>query len=245
MKVLKWALGIILGLVSLIFILGFIIHEKEPSGMSTREADQLAENMVTALNKAAWDTTRFLSWNFLGRNLYVWDKENNMVYSKIGDIETVLNTKDLSGTARDQNGLLDPDKTDVAVKNAWSNFCNDGFWFSAPFKVFDPGTMRSIVTLKDGRKGLKVKYTSGGVTPGDAYVWILDEDHVPTSFKIWVSILPIGGLEFTWDNWVTISTGAKLSSQRQIRKLTLEIKDIKGGMSLGELGFTEDLFTLE
>ncbi len=242
MKWIKWILGIILFLVAAAFLIGFILHEKEPIGMSTRAADEMGQKMLEALNKTAWDSTHYVTWKFVG-NYYVWDKFDDRVYVKTNDIETVLNTKDISGVSRNRDGLLANTTNEKAVKKAWSNFCNDGFWLYAPYKIFDPGTSRSIVELKDGRKGLKVKYSSGGVTPGDAYVWILDESSMPISFKIWVKILPIGGLEFSWEKWVELSTGAKLASIHKIRKRTLEITEIKGGMTLQEIGISQDIFT--
>jgi hypothetical protein len=70
----------------------------------------------------------------------------------------------------------------------------------APYKVRDPGTERKVVNTKMG-KGLLVTYTSGGVTPGDSYLWILDQNNRPVKWKMWVSIIPLGGLEFTWEDW--------------------------------------------
>ena len=97
------------------------------------------------------------------------------------------------------------------VDTSWDFFNNDSFWLCAPYKVFDPGTARSIVTLNDGRKGLKITYTSGGTTPGDSYVWILDDNYTPIAVKMWVSILPIGGIEFTWENYIYLSSGAMIA----------------------------------
>lgn len=97
------------------------------------------------------------------------------------------------------------------INTAWNYFNNDSFWLCAPYKLFDPGKERSLVTLKDGREGLMITYTSGGSTPGDSYVWILDDYQMPVAIKMWVSILPIGGMEFTWENYQTLSTGAMVA----------------------------------
>jgi hypothetical protein len=53
------------------------------------------------------------------------------------------------------------------------------------FKLRDPGTSRSIV-MQDEKEALMVTYTSGS-TPGDSYVWILDEN-IP-AWRMWVSIV--------------------------------------------------------
>jgi hypothetical protein len=45
---------------------------------------------------------------------------------------------------------------------------------------------------------------------------------------MWTSILPIDGLEATWENWITTESGAQLPSFHKLLFLGLEIEDIKG-----------------
>ncbi len=54
---------------------------------------------------------------------------------------------------------------------------------------------RRLVKTKTNKDALLVTYTSGGTTPGDSYLWHLDASGKPESYQMWVSILPIGGLE--------------------------------------------------
>jgi hypothetical protein len=49
----------------------------------------------------------------------------------------------------------------------------------------DEGTTRSLVKNEDKTNGLLVSYASGGVTPGDAYLWKLDANGLPQSYKMW------------------------------------------------------------
>ena len=79
----------------------------------------------------------------------------------------------------------------------------------APYKVFEDGIERSIVKV-DGKDALLIKYTSGGTTPGDSYLWILDENYAPVSFKMWTQIIPIGGVSATWNDFITSNSGIKL-----------------------------------
>ena len=109
-----------------------------------------------------------------------------------------------------------------------SYFNNDSFWLVAPYKVFDKGTQRRLVTLENNKKALLVTYTSGGSTPGDSYLWLLNDSGKPKSFKIWTSILPIDGLEATWTDWTTTESGAQLPSFHKLLIIGLEITDIKG-----------------
>ena len=115
------------------------------------------------------------------------------------------------------------------IDKAISYFNNDSFWLVAPYKVFDSGTERRLVDLKNSsNKGLLITYTKGGTTPGDSYLWILDENGMPNSFKMWTSILPIKGLESSWSNWTTTESGAKLPTFHNIFFLRIDITNIKG-----------------
>ena len=114
------------------------------------------------------------------------------------------------------------------IEKATSYFHNDSFWLVAPYKVFDPGTERRAVTLDNGTQGLLVTYTSGGTTPGDSYLWHLDAEGKPTSFQMWVDILPIEGLEATWEQWTTTESGAQLPTFHKFLVLGMELTDIVG-----------------
>ncbi len=240
MKILK-ILGILIGVLLLIGAASiFFLSENEPAGQPTAEADALAEAMMRSVNKPAWDSTRYVKWDFAGRNQYIWNKEANVVQVTMGDDVVLLNTKTKNGKATSA-GQAVANPSDL-IESAWANFCNDSWWLNAVIKANDPGTERSIVTLEDGRKGLKVEYTSGGVTPGDAYVWILDENNRPTAYQMWVSIIPIGGMEASWEQWEPISTGALISRKHNLKAVDLLITDVAGGMNLSDVGLTEDIF---
>ncbi|MEL6864257.1 MAG: hypothetical protein AAFP19_07560, partial [Bacteroidota bacterium] len=92
------------------------------------------------------------------------------------------------------------------------------------------------------QEGLLVSYSSGGVTPGDSYLWILDESGQPVAWKMWVSIIPIGGLEFSWEDWMELPTGAKIATMHKSSLLDLDMSNIKAGHSLLDLGFKQDPF---
>jgi hypothetical protein len=106
-------------------------------------------------------------------------------------------------------------------------FNNDSFWLVAPYKVFDQGTTRQLVALEGGRDALLVTYSSGGTTPGDSYLWILGDDGLPASYKMWVKIIPIGGLEATWANWQRMESGIMLPTSHQVGPLTLEMGEVR------------------
>ncbi|MEO0338394.1 MAG: hypothetical protein AAF242_04195 [Bacteroidota bacterium] len=216
-KFLKWLGIIVLLILVALFIVGWSFHEKKPAANPSAEADALAQQMLSALNKPAWDTTTYIQWTFRAANHYLWDKERNFVEVSWADTKVLLHTKTVTGKAYKAGELLSDKEAEKAIQKAWANFCNDSFWLCAPMKAFDPGTVRSIVEVKDGRKGLMVHYEGGGgVTPEDSYVWLLDEQNIPTSYKMWVSIIPIGGVEATWSDWQKVETGALIAGKRML-----------------------------
>jgi hypothetical protein len=120
------------------------------------------------------------------------------------------------------------EKADELIEQATTFFNNDSFWLVAPYKVFDEGTERRIATTKNGEEGLLITYTSGGTTPGDSYLWLLDESGKPKSFRMWVDILPIGGLEASWSDWTTTESGAQLPTFHKLLFIGLEMGDVIG-----------------
>ena len=241
-KIFKWLGILLLFLIIIIVGLGFYAHESKPVGKITPEADAMAQKMLAAVDKPAWDSTQWVQWTFRGAHDFLWDKSRNFVKINWDDNEVLLHTKSVTGKAFKNGKAVTGDDANEMVQTAWAYFCNDSFWMNAPFKAFDPGTSRRLVTDKDGREGLMVSYESGGTTPGDSYLWFLDSDGLPTSYKMWVSIIPIGGLEFTWEDWKTLPTGAKVAQMHESSLFPIPIDNLKSGENFGEFGETSDPF---
>ena len=242
-KVLKIVGILVLLAVVVIAGIGIALHEKEPIGENQAQADQLAREMMAAVDKVAWDSTRWIRWTFIGGNTYTWDKDRHFVLVENEGHQVRLNAHTVAGNVTISGQKTEGQKVPKLVQKAWSGFCNDSFWLNPVVKAFDAGTERSLVTLKDGREGLKVKYASGGVTPGDSYVWILDENNLPVAWKMWVKIIPIGGLETSWENWTQLSTGAKIATNHKAFGKDFEmITNLKEGRTYADLGYAEDPF---
>ncbi|MEZ4988447.1 MAG: hypothetical protein R2795_26055 [Saprospiraceae bacterium] len=202
-RILKVA-GIVL-LVAIIGIIGVGVASHQPLPAATQKgaaADTLAIRMLQSLKHQAWQQTRWVKWEFRTGTQYLWDKHQQLVQVSWGHVEVLLHTDTQQGKVF-ENGIAvtDEPKKKKLLQKAWAQFANDSFWLCAPHKVFDPGTTRAIVTLPDGNEGLLVTYSSGGVTPGDSYLWHLDDDYHPTAWQMWVQIIPIGGLQFSWEDW--------------------------------------------
>ena len=139
------------------------------------------------------------------------------------DFENSNNSKVFAGK-QEYNGS----EKQAYIQKAQDYFNNDSFWLVAPYKVFDKGTERRLVTTKEGEKALLVTYTKGGTTPGDSYLWHLDETGKPKSFQMWVNILPIDGLEASWNQWTTTESGALLPTTHKFFVLNLDMGKVKG-----------------
>jgi hypothetical protein len=90
---------------------------------------------------------------------------------------------------------------------------------------------------------LLVSYSSGGVTPGDAYLWILDENGLPKAYRMWVNILPVGGLKSSWEDWKTLPTGAKYAASHILfGTYNAEVSNVNSGADWASLGLEKDPF---
>lgn len=243
MKIIKGFLYVIVAFVVLLGIAYFVLNEKLPSGDNAEKADILANKMLTALNKSAWDSTNVVGWTFKGVHHFVWDKEHELVQVKWDKNEVLLNLKEWNkGKAFSDGNEITDSQLDVLRGKAWAIFCNDSFWMIAPYKVFDEGVTRKIVQTSDGSEAFLASYASGGVTPGDSYLWILDKSGVPIAYKMWVKIIPVGGVKATWENWITTKTGAKIASKHKLGPMDLTIENIRTGKDLEEVNEKTDLF---
>ncbi|MEM9921175.1 MAG: hypothetical protein AAF990_23950 [Bacteroidota bacterium] len=239
---LKWLLSL-LGVLLILIIGSFLLfNESKPTGRTGPEADQLARKMLQAVDKAAWDTVGVIQWTFKGMHDFVWDKKRHWTIVEWDGQKVVLNINTIKGRAWKDGAELQGAAAEEMVRKAWEYWCNDSFWLNAPVKAFDPGTSRSIVDLEGGRQGLMVSYESGGVTPGDSYLWILDENALPTAWKMWVKIIPFGGLEFSWEDWTEIEGGAQIAQFHKSKILELDISNLKAASDLKAFGFEDDPF---
>ncbi len=231
-RILKIIVGIIIffTLPSILFF-GFIYfkyNENLPEGKQGIEADNLAQKMLDNLNYSAYKNTDYLEWTFRGKHYYHWYKSKNRCIVNWDHFKVELDFQNLTNSKvfvaeQEYNGI----EKQKYISKAKAYFDNDSFWLVAPYKVFDNGVERRLVKTKDEKKALLVTYTSGGTTPGDSYLWHFNENGKPKSYQMWVSILPIEGLEASWDNWITTGSGAEFSSFHKLLFFGLEISNVK------------------
>lgn len=223
------------------FIAIKVLSESKPKGESGENAEKLANSVFMALNKPAYDTLGYLEWEFFrpGQK-YLWNKQENKVKIQFDDVTVYYDLNSMEALCYQAGKELTGKDFEKAKEKAWSNWCNDSFWVLAPFKIFDKGTTRKRVSY-EGKDALLIEYASGGVTPGDAYLWILDKDSRPTGWKMWTSIIPLKGLYTSWEGWKT-AENVQFSTTHTFFGKPVSIKNLKAGQTLGDLGYADDPF---
>ena len=227
----KWRKGFkkaALILVSILVVATLLIYALSaplPEGTEGPEADALANKMLSALDVEGFNQLETISFSF-GEHHYLWNKATNKVDVLWDDYQVALGLDDPSESEAYQNGEV-VEKKQSLIDKALAYFYNDSYWLAAPYKVYDEGVERRLVKTEDGTKALLVTHTSGGVTPGDSYLWLLDDTYRPTAFKMWVSIIPIGGAKASWEAYELVS-GVPFATRHRMGPLSLFIKNLDG-----------------
>ena len=201
-------IAIVLGLILVMKLLS----KPLPESTLGPEADEFARRVQEALNVSGYETLEEIRFSFRNHD-YIWHKKEERVLVSWNDYEVNLTLKEIENSKVFKRGKV-LNRASLIGK-AKASFYNDSYWLVAPFKFFDPGVERSLVETENGSKALLITHTSGGVTPGDSYLWYFDENLIPTHFELWVSIIPIKGISATWSSWeskqdVLFSTAHKL-----------------------------------
>jgi hypothetical protein len=230
-KVLRILFKILLALLG-ILLLAFIVlkltfNDAIPQGETGKPADELAYKMLDAINHQEFTETKEIHWTFRGVNRYEWKLQQDLVEVFWEDYQVSLQTKNPDQSlAYLNNKEMKGEVKKEAIAYATKNFNNDSFWLIAPHKVFDNGTKRELIK-ENGQQKLLVTYSSGGTTPGDSYLWELDENLQPVTMKMWVKIIPLDGLEAQWTNWEMTEAGFPLPEQRTFFGLEIPISEVE------------------
>ena len=232
----------------LVLVLAFAsfqyFNEPLPKTTSSAGADELAKKILIAVSNDKWKETGALKWEFLVGSKYhkhIWDKNRHFAQVEFDHNIVQVDINNRRGRVLNKSkDLSQLDQMDLCEK-AWKLWANDSFWLNPISKIFDLGTSRSIIEQGNGTNALLVTYSSGGVTPGDSYLWLLDDKDKPVAWKMWVSIIPIGGLQFSWDGWTELSTGAMISTVHH-GLVDISINNVIGKKTLDQLTGRKDIF---
>lgn len=231
-----WVRGAVILLAAVIaLVLGAVLalSEPQPQGTTGAEADALAHRMIASVGGEAWEATGAVRWTMLGHE-HLWDRDRNLARVRFGGKEVWIDLHSKEGVAMKGGDRLDGEEARDALDAAYAWWVNDSFWLNPVVKAFDEGTSRSVVQ-GDGEMGLVVAYASGGLTPGDTYLWWLDDSGRPTRWQLWVSVIPIKGASIGWEGWTELSTGAWVATRHPAGPGAFELTNVGGAATLHEL----------
>ncbi len=213
-----------------------------PQGVEGPTADSLAREMQRAVDHPAWERTGAVRWTARSGAEHLWDRARGYDRFRRRDVTVLLNLGTQRGVATRAGTRLVGEELDRALQRAWRAWCNDSYWLNPIAKVFDPGTYRERVELPGGERGLLVGYRSGGVTPGDRYLYIVGADGRARAWRMWVSVLLVPGIEATWEDWVRLPTGAWLSTRHRVAGSVIAPSELRAGATLAEVSPGADPF---
>ena len=240
-KLIKWlVVGVVLFSLGLA-LTGFMLSEDLPKGQSGPKADALAREVFEAVKAESFKNPQVVAFEFGGRNKHIWDSKRGLALVEFGEHRVMFSTHDRRGRAFIGNKEVTR-KTERAalIKKAYGMWINDTFWLNPVVKLFDPGVERSIVTV-DAKEHLMMQFSSGGITPGDSYLWELGKDKRPVRWKMWVSIIPIGGIGSTWENYKQLQSGAWVATKHSAGPIDLMISQLKSANDIHGL-YEQDPF---
>ena len=81
----------------IVFFTIFSCNRQPPEGQEGDRAEAMAQKILTAVNKKAWDSLRYVHWTFRGQNSYLWDKEKHSVKVYWDNVEVYFHTKTGNG----------------------------------------------------------------------------------------------------------------------------------------------------
>lgn len=152
---------------------------------SDRAAIAIADEAMEAMGgRAAYDNTRYLSWNFFGSRKHVWDKLTGDIYIKNlkANYELYMNIHDMDGQLlMEGQEITHADSLSKYLQKGKEMWINDAYWLVMPYKLKDSG-----VTLKHLGEGettegaaadkLELTFKSVGVTPNNKYIVYVDKN---------------------------------------------------------------------
>lgn len=243
---LRWLGRITLLLAALAVVTAFglwlFVHEPPPKGGAKgAAADALARRIEVAVGLPAWRRVGAVQWRFAGKHSHLWDRQRGLVRVRWGKNEVQYRPSDQRGIVRQSGQRLRGVEAAKLIVDAHVRFINDRFWLNPFVTFFDRGVERRLLRGKDGALRLLVHYASGGVTPGDTYLWEVDSAGLPRRWQIWARILPIGGLATSWERWITLPGGARIATLHRAL-IDIELSDVRSAATVGVLSPGPDPF---
>jgi len=163
-----------------------LLQNPPAPGFNTAASDIKAIAIADAVMQAmggrqAWDSTRYLSWNFFNRRKLLWDKQAGLcrIEWATRPLKVLVNLND--GTGKVNLGGVEqthPDSLAKYLDMGKKVWINDSYWLVMPFKLKDSGvTLKYLgdakTELGEAADLLQMTFSGVGVTPDNKYhVWV-------------------------------------------------------------------------
>ena len=207
-----------------------------PRGERGLKADGLAREMMAAVDTRAWEQTGAVRWTFAGRADHLWDRRRGFARVEWSDARVLIDLDRRIGRAFVDAREVEGEGARELLDAAHAKWTNDAFWLNPIAKIFDPGTEREVIRRREtGERGLLVRFTSGGRTPGDAYLFWIAGRGAPIRWQMWTSNLPVAGASATWEGWIQLKTGARISTKHETGLIAIELTGVEGAFTLAGL----------
>jgi hypothetical protein len=199
-----------------------------PTGKEGPEAEALADKMIESAGYEKWKTdTSAVIFDFREKETIFYDLKRNLIEVGLADGNEIiqLNRATWKAIVKIKGKKLEGGKKfDEMVATANAKFVNNIFWLNPLYHIRSPGAKRYLVD----KNRLRVTFSSGGVTPGDSYVFTFDEkQNRMVKIEMWVSIIPIKGISATFENYKTFETGVPVAQDHKNGFLNIKLRKIK------------------
>jgi len=168
-----------------------------PAGKAGPEAEELTAKIEAAVRLDAFKRLSAVSFKFGDSRSHFRDLKRRLAEVTYDDARILMDLSTGHFKAYRQGTRLTGMAAEDAFKLAYEYHTNDFFWFNPFYALRAPGAERVFVSERE----LLVTFTRGGLTPGDSYLFETDNAGLPMSFRLWVRVLPLKGLAFSFEDW--------------------------------------------
>jgi len=202
------------------------------AGNSDPKAIEIADKVMEAMGgQEAWDSLRYISWNFFGVRDLVWDKQTGRVRIDFPRDSSIflVNINTMEGKVIRNNGMV-TDSLEKELQNAKSIWINDSYWLVMPFKLKDPGVTLTyareyIIPSGEEYDVLALNFDGVGDTPDNKYEVFVDRSD--NLIKQWSYFKEAkqdsSSATWPWNNYQEYQ-GALLSADRSDNKGPKNVK---------------------
>ncbi len=185
-----------------------------PKGEPGEAAEKMTQRMLAAADFEKWKATSAVSFVFREDDRVFWDKKRRLI--EVQFKKNLVQFSEVSGKSlcfEGERRLFDEcgELTAAAVKR----FYNHTYWLNPAFHIDTPNAVRAIAETDK----LLVSFKSGGSTPGDTYLFTVDNEGKLSEMRMWVSTLPLKGARATFSNYQTSATGVRIALDHKVASL--------------------------